>query len=190
MQDWSEDHLGNLFSRIQRLMPYDDPGALHDGAYLDSLAYILESNGFPSGDTALNTAGVDEIRIEGEDGPGLVPSFALVQVIGCLTPGPDGDWALSRSTRAARTRDPTSSSPDQLSSYADQPLGDRTFGLMSAYPDPGAARRPQDGSEGFPDPRPGGRPHQPQLAGDGRRALRAVTVPLSARARSRKSRCR
>ena len=136
MQDWSEDHLGNLFTRIQRLMPYDDPGALGDGAYLDSLAYILESNGFPSGDTALNTAGVDEIRIEGEDGPGLVPSFALVQVIGCLTPGPDGDWTLTRSTRAARTRDPAASSPDRLGSYADQPLGDRTFGLMSAYPDP------------------------------------------------------
>ena len=136
VQDWSEDNLGNLFSRIQRLMPYDDPGSLDAGAYLDSVAYILEFNGFPAGSVALSADAVHDIRIEGEDGPGLVPSFALVQVVGCLTPGPDGDWILTSSTRAARTRDPATSSPDVLGALDAQPLGDRTFALMSAYPDP------------------------------------------------------
>lgn len=136
MQDWSEDHLGNLFTRIQRLMPYDDPGALDADAYLDSLAYILEFNGFPAGSAALRADRVDAIRIEGRDGPGPVPSFALVQVVGCLTAGPEGGWMLTRGTRAVRTREPSASGAEALGALDDQPLGDRTFTLMSAYPDP------------------------------------------------------
>ena len=136
MQDWSEDSLENLFSRIQRLMPFDDPGSLDEADYLDSLAYILRFNEFPAGDRELAADGLAGIRVEGKDGPQPVPSFALVQVVGCLTAGPDGDWMLASSTPAARTRDPAASSPEQLGAYAAQPLGDRTFTLMSAYPDP------------------------------------------------------
>ena len=136
MQDWSEDNLDNLFGRIQRLMPYDDPGSLDAGEYLDSLAYILQFNEFPAGGSELVADRIADIRIEGKDGPGPVPSFALVQVVGCLTAGADGDWTLTRSTRAARTRDPAASSPDVLGALDAQPLGGRTFTLMSAYPDP------------------------------------------------------
>ena len=136
MQDWREDDLGNLFTRIRKLMPFDDPGTLGDDAYLDSIAYLLEFNGFPPGSRALRADGLAAIRIEGRDGPGPVPSFALVRVMGCLTRGPDGDWMLTRSTAAVRTRDPSGSPPDELRAYGAQPLGDRTFTLMSAYPDP------------------------------------------------------
>ena len=149
MQDWSEDSLGNLFGRIRRLMPYDDPGSLDEGEYLDSLAYILEFNGFPAGDTALRADGVDDIRVEGKDGPGPVPSFALVRVVGCLTAGPDGDWMLTGSTPAERTRDPAASGPDELSALDGQPLGDRTFTLMSAYPDPAAHAGHKMEAKGF-----------------------------------------
>ena len=136
MQDWSEDNLDNLFGRIQRLMPYDDPGSLDEGEYLDSLAYILEFNAFPAGESELIAAGIADIRVEGKDGPGPVPSFALVQVVGCLTAAESGDWTLTSSTRAVRARDPAASSPDELAALDAQPLGDRTFELMSAYPDP------------------------------------------------------
>ncbi len=138
MQDWREDNLNSLFTRIRRLMPFDEPATLSDAAYLDSVAYILEFNGFPPGSRELRADGLADIRIEGRDGPGPVPSFALVQVVGCLTRGPDGDWMLTHSTAAARTRDPSGSTPDELQAYAAQPLGDRAFGLMSAYPDPSA----------------------------------------------------
>ena len=57
MQDWSEDTLDNLFGRIQRLMPYDDPGSLHEAAYLDTLAYMLQFNAFPAGERDLVAGG-------------------------------------------------------------------------------------------------------------------------------------
>lgn len=136
MQDWSEDNLDNLFGRIQRLMPYDDPGSLDEGEYVDSLAYILQFNAFPAGDSELAADRIAGIRVEGKDGPGPVPSFALVQVVGCLTAAESGDWTLTSSTRAVRARDPAASSPDDLQALDVQPLGDRTFELMSAYPDP------------------------------------------------------
>ena len=138
MQDWREDNVNSLFARIRRLMPFDDPATLGDAAYLDSVAYILEFNGFPPGSRELRADGLADIRIEGRDGPGPVPSFALVQVVGCLSRGPDGDWRLTRSTAAVRTRDPSGSSPDELQAFIAQPLGERTFTLMSAYPDPSA----------------------------------------------------
>ena len=136
MQDWREDNVNSLFTRIRRLMPFDEPATLSDAAYLDSVAYILEFNGFPPGSRELRADGLADIRIEGRDGPGPVPSFALVQVAGCLSRGSDGDWVLTRSTAAARTRDPSGSGPDELQALAGQPLGERTFTLMSAYPDP------------------------------------------------------
>ena len=136
MQDWSEDNLDNLFGRIRRLMPYDDPGSLDEGAYVDSLAYILQFNEFPAGESELVAGAIAGVRVEGPDGPGPVPSFALVSVVGCLTAGADGDWTLTSSTRAERTRDPAASSADELTAIDAQPLGDRTFELMSAYPDP------------------------------------------------------
>ena len=149
MQDWSEDNLDNLFGRIQRLMPYDDPGSLDEGEYLDSLAYILQFNEFPAGDSELAADRIAGIRVEGKDGPGPVPSFALVQVVGCLTAGADGDWTLTRSTRAVRARDPAASSPEELRVLDTQPLGDRTFTLMSAYPDPAAHAGHKMEAKGF-----------------------------------------
>ena len=149
MQDWREDNVNSLFTRIQRLMPFDDPATLSDAAYLDSVAYLLEFNGFPAGSRELRADGLADIRIEGRDGPGPVPSFALVQVVGCLSRGPDGDWMLTRSTAAARTRDPSGSSPDELAGLAPQALGDRTFTLMSAYPDPSAHAGHKMEAKGF-----------------------------------------
>ena len=46
MQDWREDTLHTLFVRIRNLMPFDEPATLSADAYLDSVAYILEFNGF------------------------------------------------------------------------------------------------------------------------------------------------
>lgn len=149
MQDWSEDSLDNLYGRIQRLMPYDDPGSLDEGAYLDSLAFILHFNAFPAGERELVADGIADIRVEGKDGPGPVPSFALVQVVGCLAAGADGDWTLTSSTRAVRARDPAASSPDALAALDAQPLGDRTFELMSAYPDPAAHAGHKMEAKGF-----------------------------------------
>ncbi len=135
MQDWREDTLHTLFVRIRNLMPFDEPATLTEEAYLDSVAYILEFNGFPAGDRELTTNGLEDIRIEGRDGPAEVPSFALVQVVGCLTEEAGG-WLLTNSTRAVRTRDPSASTEDELASLGSRAVGTRTFELMNVYPNP------------------------------------------------------
>ena len=136
MQAWREDTVGNLYTRVRNLMPFDEPATLGDAAYLDSVAYLLQANGFPAGSRELTAAGAADVRIEAEDGPGEVPSFALVQVVGCLTRGGDGAWVLTQATPAVRTADPSESSPEALAALVGRPLGTRTFELMAVYPDP------------------------------------------------------
>ena len=135
MQDWREDTLHTLFVRIRNLMPFDEPATLSEDAYLDSVAYILEFNGFPPGDRELVPDGLADIRIEGREGPAEVPSFALVQVVGCLTEDAGG-WFLTNSTRAVRTRDPSASTEDELAALRVRAPGTRTFELMNVYPNP------------------------------------------------------
>ena len=84
MLDWREDNLNSLFNRVRTLMPFDDPATLEDVAYLDSIAYILQANEFPAGSRELTVEGLADIQIQSREGPGLVPSFALVRVVGCL----------------------------------------------------------------------------------------------------------
>ena len=136
MQDWSEDTVDTLYTRVRNLMPFDDPATLPDDIYLDSVAFILQYNGFPAGELDLDPERLADVRIQGRDGPGPVPSFSLVQVIGCLAADPDGDWRLTHSTRAVRTRDPAASDAEALAALAARPAGSATFSLMSVYPDP------------------------------------------------------
>ena len=173
MQDWREDTLHTLFVRIRNLMPFDEPATLSEDAYLDSVAYILEFNGFPPGDRELVPDGLADIRIEGREGPAEVPSFALVQVVGCLTEDAGG-WLLMNSTRAVRTRDPSASTDDELSALGSRRLGTRAFELMNVYPNPASHAGHRMAVKGFLIRDPGRRPHQRQLARHRRRRLRAV----------------
>ena len=136
MQAWREDTVGNLYTRVRNLMPFDEPATLSDAAYLDSVAYLLQVNGFPAGSRELTAVRAADVRIEAEDGPGEVPSFALVQVVGCLERNGDGAWVLTRAAPAVRTADPAESPPEALAALADRPLGTRTFELLAVYPDP------------------------------------------------------
>ena len=136
MDDWREDTLGTLFGRIRTLMPFDDPGTLDDQAYLDSLAYILAENDFPAGGRALTLEDIADIRIQAEDGPGEVPSFAMVRAVGCLERGEEDSWRLSYATAAVRTQDPSVSNSAELSGLATTPLSVETFTLANVYPNP------------------------------------------------------
>ena len=149
MEAWREDSVGNLYTRVRNLMPFDEPATLSDAAYLDSVAYLLQVNGFPAGPRELTAAGAADIRIEDEDGPGEVPSFALVRVVGCLARGDDTGWVLTEATRAVRTEDPSESSAEALAALADESLGTRTFELMAVYPDPAAHAGHRMEAKGF-----------------------------------------
>ena len=121
MEAWREDTVGNLYTRVRNLMPFDEPATLSDAAYLDSVAYLLQANGFPAGSRELTAAGAADVRIEAEDGPGEVPSFALVSVVGCLARGDGATWVLTgppawsapptRPSRAPRRWPPSPAGP-------------------------------------------------------------------------------
>lgn len=53
LKDWSSKDVAALFTRIQESMPQDDPGSLTEKEVLGLIAFILQQNGFPSGEKAL-----------------------------------------------------------------------------------------------------------------------------------------
>jgi mono/diheme cytochrome c family protein len=55
MQRWSTKNVDDLLVRMQRAMPPAAPGSLTRVQYVDVVAYLLKSNGFPSGFDALGT---------------------------------------------------------------------------------------------------------------------------------------
>jgi mono/diheme cytochrome c family protein len=136
MERWREDTVDSLFTRISRLMPFDDPATLSEDTYLDIVAYILQVNAFPAGDQPLKREELAEIGIVAKDGPGSVPDFALVQVTGCLTQAAGSAWTLTKGTEPVRTADPKASSEADLKAAGAAPLGTHTFQLMSVYPNP------------------------------------------------------
>jgi mono/diheme cytochrome c family protein len=46
---------GDLFDTIATLMPEGDPGSLSPAQYASVVAYLLDLNGYPAGETALPT---------------------------------------------------------------------------------------------------------------------------------------
>lgn len=56
LTQWENKYVGAFFSRIQTTMPEDAPGSLSDNEVLDIVAYVLQTNGFPAGDKAIQSA--------------------------------------------------------------------------------------------------------------------------------------
>lgn len=46
--------VGDLFERVRTTMPQNDPATLSRDEYADVVAFLLKSNGFPAGTTALD----------------------------------------------------------------------------------------------------------------------------------------
>ena len=59
---WRRRSVGDLYGDISRNMPEDDPGSLEPQVYVDVVAYILQLNGFPAGETELPA---DETVLDG-----------------------------------------------------------------------------------------------------------------------------
>src|SRR5712671_6272834 len=66
LANWNGLTVGDLFERIRRSMPQDNPGRLSRQQNADVLAYIFSFNKFPAGKTELahDTGLLKEIRIE------------------------------------------------------------------------------------------------------------------------------
>jgi len=65
---WEGRSLGELYDKMRREMPTDQPGSLTEQAYADVLAFILASNEFPAGAAELiaDQSALDRITISSE----------------------------------------------------------------------------------------------------------------------------
>lgn len=117
MEHWREDNVGSFYHVMKTTMPRGGPASLADKAYLEIMAYILQTNGFPAGTTELTLDRLSGIQIEGEKGPAPVPEFALVKTVGCLA-HEGSEWKLLRASAALRTREPHDGSADELKADA------------------------------------------------------------------------
>ena len=62
---WVDRSVGELFDIISTLMPEGDPGSLSPGEYAAVVAFLLQLNGYPAGETPLptNLSALQELEI-------------------------------------------------------------------------------------------------------------------------------
>ena len=132
---WMGLTLDDMFERV-RSMPPGAGSGLERETQLDLLAYLLFMNGLPSGTEPLTTEALGWIMVEGEDGPQPAAEFALVQVVGCLTRGPDGAWVVTDASDPMRTRVPEGSTGDARTVAETIAAGSGAFELLYVYPSP------------------------------------------------------
>jgi mono/diheme cytochrome c family protein len=149
MRVWIGYPLNSLFGRIKDTMPANAPASLSNNAYVEIVAHILQTNAFAPGASELRTDTLENIRIEGREGPQPIPNYALVRVVGCLTPGPQNAWTLSNASELVRTRSPEPSKDEELKDSQAKALGNQQFPLMSIYPGPDAYRGHKVEVKGF-----------------------------------------
>lgn len=122
-----------LYTKIATTMPRGAPASLGDDVYLDIVAYVLRENGFPAGSEDLNAEALAGVRVlpGRPKPPPPVGDFSYVELVGCLTAGPDNTWLLANASEPvglALTGSLARRTPDIES----KPLGTQVFRLLDA----------------------------------------------------------
>lgn len=130
VERWREAPLSFLHGFFSREMPGDEPGSLSDTVYLETLAFLLQENGYPAG-SALEQETLGEILLVGESGPQPLPANALVRVVGCLT-GEGEEQHLEQGSAPFRVRRADETTPEELTLSAAEPLAQQHYALRGA----------------------------------------------------------
>jgi cytochrome c553 len=129
MEAWREDSLESLFTKIRTTMPRRDPKSLSEKETVDIVAYIMQANEFPVG-SELSATSMSSVRIQRQDGPKPLPNYAIIAVVGCMTP--DGDnWTLTKAADPSRIRVAEKATADELKAAGAKALGSQTFRLQN-----------------------------------------------------------
>lgn len=137
MVKWEMQSVERLFHKIRDTMPEAGSSEVTNAQKLDTVAYILQQNGFPAGAAELTDAAgtLAAIRILPRNGAAIPRSGALVQAVGCLQKDTAKGWVLTKSTDPqVTTRDPLSAADKEALSTATP--GTSTVELISIYPGP------------------------------------------------------
>jgi mono/diheme cytochrome c family protein len=129
-KEFAGKDLKALFAKTATTMPRGAPGSLGDNVYLDIVAHMLKENGFPPGSRELTADALDGIRVvPGKPKPPPpIGDFSYVDVVGCLSAGPENTGMLTRAS-APVVAAPASAS---ATSAAATPLGTGTYRLVDA----------------------------------------------------------
>jgi hypothetical protein len=134
MNNWDQQDLDRLRSKIRDTMPPDDPGKLTEDDYVGLVSYILQANGYPTGSANLESEALSSIPLVRKPGEEReLRSFSLVQVVGCLSQASDRSWVLTRASDPVLARDRPSNA-EELKRADAKPLGGQTFELVSVSP--------------------------------------------------------
>lgn len=139
MVNWETRTVEQLFHKIRDTMPSRDNTDVTIQQKLDSVAFILQQNGYPAGGRELtDDAGLAALRIVPKEGVGAPRAGALVQAAGCLMERGPNRWVLDNAT------EPEVTTLDQLADDDRQTLaaavGSQTIELMNVFPRPDAHR--------------------------------------------------
>jgi hypothetical protein len=114
-------------------MPPSQPRALDDESYVGTRAFLLQTNGFPAGGQPLRASVASGVSMPLTDAQPV--NSSIVQILGCLSRGPGGTWALTDATEPLRARSPDSSSGIERERLAEF-LGGGSFELLHMFPSP------------------------------------------------------
>lgn len=136
MLKWETHDLERLFHKIRDTMPSVGNTDVTLQEKLDSVAFILQQNGFPAGNAELtDSPTLASIRLLPKEGTASPRAGALVQAIGCLEPASGNQWTLTNSSPPqVTTLDPMNESDKQSAAAA--PSGSQTIQLLSVFPSP------------------------------------------------------
>src|SRR4051812_24572282 len=132
MLKWEPRDVGTLFRKVRDTMPTGAVTSLTDAEKLDTIAYLLQQNGFSAGADEL-TQDVDaltRIRMARGAGPITLRTGSLVRVTGCLSQADNKKWRLTRAP------DPQPAAASPQTPVATGPLGTQTVQLLNVFPDP------------------------------------------------------
>jgi len=134
-REFAGKDLKTLFTKTATTMPRNAPASLGDNVYLDVVAHLLKENGFPAGSQELTSDALDGIRVlpGRPKPPPPIGDFSYVEVVGCLTAGPQNTWLLTRASAtslALAAASASSMSPGPAATA--KPLGTQTFHLLDA----------------------------------------------------------
>ena len=142
MIKWETHTVERLFHKIRDTMPTRGSRDVSEAQKLDSVAFILQQNGFPAGATELtdSTGTLAAIRIVPKDGASAPRSGALVQIVGCLQEPSPNKWVVSESIEPRVTTLDAMSDDERAALVAAAP-GARTIELISVFPRPDADKQ-------------------------------------------------
>jgi mono/diheme cytochrome c family protein len=133
MERWHDYSVRPLFNMIRTEMPplrfrTPDTKPLADETYIDIIAYLFKSNGFPASNVELTAASLDQFQILGKNGVQPPPQFALVLSVGCMRYKPVS-WVLAYATSPVRATMPDVALKEEIETAKTAPLGFREYRL-------------------------------------------------------------